>query len=89
MFTAFLKFEDDTINIVVNEEISNVNHIRENFNLTIGEAKTLRMWLNGMADSVSPLECQISGREFYFDYDIWYPMRDVINKWYEDNYARI
>ena len=81
MYKADLTEKGDSVKIVVSDkdDPKAVDYI---FPMTVEQAKNLRLWLEGMLIK-APIEVRIGKHLHWLDYEVWFPMRDVLNVWYE------
>lgn len=55
--------------------------------LSPDDAIKLRHWFIGMADMKGPVEFRVGKVEYFFFYEVWQPMLECLNTWFEENYA--
>jgi len=84
MYTAILKTKGDNVIVTLESNDSDVILV---YPMTVANAKLLRLWLNGMVGNNGPLEVKIGNIDHFLPYEVWNPLRDIINNWYEENYA--
>ncbi len=88
MYKASLIIKGDKISASIKDD-DDSNSIAYMIPMDIEEAKLLRIWLNGMSITIAPIEFRVGKSEYFLHYNVWHPLRETINNWYEVNYASV
>ena len=86
MYEATLVMKGDNVSITVEDgdDKTSPTHL---IPMTTEDAKLLRLWLNGMSNSKGPIEVRVGKHTYWLDHEIWFPMRAILNHWYEVYHA--
>ena len=90
MYKATLKVYPDRgdSNIVVSLSDGSIVRL---FRMSDATARYLRLRLNGLAGSgiKVPAEIEVGSDDPFFTYDMWFPILECLNEWYEVNHASV
>ena len=66
--------------ILEQDSVSKIIHLTEQ------DACNMYFWVNGVKESglVTPVEFRIAGIDYWWDYEVWSPVWDVLHPWYEN-----